>query len=77
MYSEMKKNIENSDAATNSAVRLMPVIVRCRKMPGNGTSGALLRSSIATNAAISASDSAIRPSVRVEPQPSLGASTSA
>ena len=37
----MKKNIENSDAATNSAVTLMPVIVRCRKMPGNGTSGAL------------------------------------
>ena len=46
MYSEMKKNIENSDAATSTAVTLTPVIVRIRKMPGNGTSGAFVRRSI-------------------------------
>jgi hypothetical protein len=46
MYSEMKKNIENSAAAISTADTLMPVIVRIRKMPGNGISGALLRRSM-------------------------------
>jgi hypothetical protein len=73
----MKKNIANSAAAMNSAVMLMPVIVRIRKMPGNGTSGAALRRSIATKPAISTAESASRPIVCVEPQPTSLASTSA
>jgi hypothetical protein len=54
-----------------------PVIVRIRKMPGNGTSGAFVRSSMATNDPISASASAPSPIVCSEPQPALLASTSA
>jgi hypothetical protein len=46
MYSEMKKNIENSAIATSRATMLTPVIVRLRKML-NGTSGALESRSIA------------------------------
>ena len=46
MYSEMKKNIENSAAAIRTADTLMPVIVRIRKMPGNGISGAFERRSM-------------------------------
>ena len=63
--------------AMNSAVTLMPVIVRIRKMPGNGTSGARVVRSIATNPAMRASESASRPSVCAEAQPALVASTSA
>ena len=39
MYSEMKKNIENSAIATISPTMFVPVIVRLRKI-ANGTSGA-------------------------------------
>ena len=42
----MKKNIENSAAATSRPVRFTPRTVRSRKMPGNGTSGARLARSI-------------------------------
>ena len=57
MYSVMKKNIENSDAPTRSPTMLAPVNVRDRKIR-NGINGASDRSSIATNAAISAAESA-------------------
>src|SRR5436305_4640540 len=46
MYNETKKNMENSAAAIKTADTLMPVIVRIRKMPGNGTSGSFWRRSI-------------------------------
>ena len=42
MYSEMKKNIENSDAPVSSPTTLAPVSVRMRKIE-NGTSGAAER----------------------------------
>ena len=72
----MKKNIENSAIATSSPVTLMPVIERTRKMPGNGTSGALVRSSISTKAASSTSASPTSASVSKEPQPAWLAFTS-
>ena len=75
MYSEMKKNIENSDIAISSATMLMPVIVRRRKI-ANGTSGAFERSSMTMNAARSASATAPSPSVWPESQPASLASTS-
>ena len=75
MYREMKKNIENSAAATSRAVMFVPVSVRLEKMP-KLTSGAEERSSINTKLARSASDSAPRPSVCAEPQPASLASTS-
>ncbi len=55
---------------------MAPVRVRMRKIE-NGTSGLLARSSIATKAAISSTESTIRPIVWVDPQPTLLASTSA
>src|SRR5437764_928820 len=76
MYSEMKKNIENSDAPSRIPTTLAPVSVLIRKMR-NGTSGAAERSSIATNAAIRTTDSASRVTIFVEPQPALLASSSA
>ena len=75
MYSEMKKNIENSDMPSSSPTTFAPRSVRCRKIE-NGTSGWRVRSSIATNAASSASDTAPSASVCVEPQPASFASTS-
>src|SRR5436190_6494393 len=76
MYSEMKKNIEKSDAPTSNPTTFAPVSVRSRKIP-NGTSGSLERSSIATKAAKSTADTASNPIVWVEPQPALVASTNA
>ena len=76
MYSEMKKNIENSEAPVSTPTTLAPVSVRMRKIE-NGTSGAAERRSIATNAASSATAAASRPIVWPEPQPASGASTSA
>ena len=52
----------NSDIATSTATTLAPVSVRLRKI-ANEISGWLERSSMATNAAISASEIAIRPIV--------------
>ena len=72
----MKKNIENSEAPTRRPTTLAPVRVRMRKIE-NGTSGLRARSSIATNAASSTSESASRPIVWLEPQPASLASTSA
>ena len=72
----MKKNIENSDAPSNSPTMLAPVRVRSLKMR-KGTSGACERSSIATKAASSAIERPISPSVWNEPQPAWVASTSA
>ena len=72
----MKKNIENSDAPSSTPTTLAPVRVLSRKIR-NGTSGAFERSSIATNAAISAAEAASRLTILVEPQPALLASTSA
>ena len=43
----MKKNIENSAIAISRPVMLIPRIVRMRKMPGNGTSGAFVPVTIA------------------------------
>ena len=76
MYSEMKKNMLNSEAPTSRPTTFAPVRVRSRKIP-NGTSGAPWRSSIATNAASSATASASSVTVWVEPQPADSASTSA
>ncbi len=73
----MKKNIENSAIAISRPVMLMPTIERCRKMPGNGTSGARVRSSMNTKPAISAMAIASSPSVVPEPQPAELALTSA
>ena len=66
----MKKNIENSDAPTSSPTMFAPVSVRSRKIR-KGTSGAFERSSITTNAPISAAETASRPIVWAEPQPAL------
>ena len=76
MYSETKKNIENSAMATSSPTTLAPVSVRLRKIP-NDTSGLGERSSIAMNAPIRASATRISEIVWVEPQPALTVSTSA
>ncbi len=54
----------------------MPLIVRSRKMPGNGTSGALVLRSISTKAPISATAIASSPSVVAELQPASLALTS-
>src|SRR4051812_7110797 len=69
MYRETKKNVENRAMANSSAVTLMPLIERRRKMPGNGTSGALVARSIATKPTSSAVARAIMISVWAEPQP--------
>ena len=76
MYSEMKKNIENSDAPVSSPTTFAPVSVRRRKIL-NGTSGAAERCSITTKAPSRATAAASRPIVWPEPQPASGASTSA
>jgi len=76
MYSETKKNIENSEAASSTPTMYDPVRVRALKM-SNGTSGAATRRSITTNAASSARLTAISPIVSAEPQPAPLALTSA
>ena len=48
---------------------LMPRIVRMRKMPGNGTSGAFVVRSMATNEISRTAAIANRTSVSAEPQP--------
>ena len=73
----MKKNIENSDMPISSPTTLAPRSVRRRKIE-NGISGSRWRSSITTNAI--SSTTAPRPGstiVRVDPQPTLTASTTA
>ena len=75
MYSEMKKNIENSDMPISSATTFDPRSV-CRRKIENGTSGSRLRRSITTNAASSATATAPSPIVRADPQPAWLASTS-
>ena len=72
----MKKNIENSAIAISRPVTLMPRIVRTRKMPGNGTSGAFVRSSISTNATSSTTAPPSSTNVVDEPQPASLALTS-
>ena len=62
MYSEMKKNIENSDMPISSATVSAPRSVRRRKIE-NGISGARERVSITRNAASSTSAPAISSSV--------------
>ena len=57
MYSEMKKNIENSDAPVSRPTTLAPVTVRRRKIE-NGTSGARERRSITVKASSSAAETA-------------------
>ena len=61
----MKKNIENSGAPSRMPTTLAPVSVLKRKIR-NGTRGGCERSSIATNAPISATDSASRATILVE-----------
>src|SRR3954465_13642673 len=75
MYSDTKKNIENSDIAISRPTMFTLVIVRLRKMPGSGTSGALLLRSMTKNEAIMTSAVPIRISVSPEPQPTLLALT--
>jgi hypothetical protein len=72
----MKKNIENREAPRRSPTTLAPVSVLSRKIR-KGISGAFERSSITTNAPIRATDSPSRPTILVEPQPALLASSSA
>ena len=76
MYSEMKKNMENSEAPVRSPTTLAPVRVRRRKIE-NGTSGDFARLSIATKAPSSATEAASSTIVCVDPHPTSGASTSA
>ena len=76
MYSEMKKNIENSEAPSRIPTTLAPVRVLSRKIR-KGTRGAAERSSIATKAPISATASASRLTIFAEPHPALLASRSA
>src|SRR6476659_6829716 len=76
MYSERKKNIENSEAPSSRPETLAPVSVLRRKIL-KGTSGAVERSSIATKIPIRATDPASRLMILVEPQPELLASRSA
>ena len=66
----------NRDAPVRIPTTFAPVRVRLRKIE-NGISGEAERSSIATNAAISATEAASRPIVWPEPQPASGASISA
>ena len=75
-YSEMKKNIENSDMPISSPTTFAPRSVRSRKIE-NGISGSRERDSISTNAISRAAAPARRRSVVVEPQPALTASTTA
>ena len=75
MYSEMKKNMLNSDMPMSSATMLAPRIVRMRKIE-NGTSGWRWRRSMTTKAARIKTDSTPRTIVFVDPQPLLLASTS-
>jgi hypothetical protein len=75
MYSEMKKNMLNSDIAMSSETTFAPRSVRLRKIE-NGTSGWRWRRSMTTKAARMTSDRAPSPSVFVEPQPAWLASTS-
>ena len=72
----MKKNIENSDMPINSPTMLALRRVRFRKIE-NGTSGSRWRRSIATNAISSTTAAARQAIVRVDPQPTLTASTTA
>ena len=76
MYSEMKKNIENSEPAIRTAMMYEAVRVRELKM-SPGTSGTSTRRSIVTKAISRITASAIRVTVTGEPQPALFASTSA
>ena len=76
MYSEMKKNMLNSDAPVRRPTTLAPVSVLSRKIE-NGISGERERDSIATKAPSSPAPRASRPIVWAEPQPASGASTSA
>ena len=76
MYSEMKKNIENSEAPSSRPATFAPVSVLSRKIR-KGTSGAFERSSIATKVPIRATEPASRLTILVEPQPELLASRSA
>ena len=70
----MKKNIENSGAPSRMPTTLAPVSVLKRKIR-NGTRGGCERSSIATNAPISATDSASRATILVQPRSTAPAST--
>ena len=72
----MKKNIENSAIAISRPVTLMPLMLRMRKMPGNGTSGAFVRRSITTKPTSSTTAPPSSMSVVVEPQPASLALTS-
>ena len=72
----MKKNIENSDMPISSPTMLAPRRVRFRKIE-NGISGSRWRRSIATNAISSTTAAARQTIVRVAPQPTLTASTTA
>ena len=72
----MKKNIENSDMPISRPTMLAPRRVRSRKIE-NGTSGSRRRNSIATNAASSSAATIRQTIVRVAPQPTLTASTTA
>src|SRR5438067_13174449 len=76
MYSEMKKNIENSDAPTSRPDTFAPVSVRERKMR-KGTSGDAARDSMKAKTASNPAATASRPTVWKEPQPAFCASTSA
>ena len=75
MYSEMKKNIENSDMPISSPTMLAPRSVRRRKIE-NGTRGWRWRSSITANAA-SRTAAPADATAWSDPQPTSAASTTA
>ena len=68
MYRVSRKNCEKSAAATSSDVAFDAASVRKRRIR-IGSSGAFERSSIPTNAPISAAEAASRPIVEAVPQP--------
>ena len=76
MYSEMKKNMLNSDMATSSATTFAPRRVRRRKIE-NGTSGWRWRRSMKRKATSRTTPTPPRTIVLADPQPAWLASTRA
>ena len=72
----MKKNIENSDMPISSPTMLAPRKVRFRKIE-NGINGSVARRSITTKAISSSTAAARQAMIRLDPQPTLTASTTA
>jgi hypothetical protein len=73
MYSEIRKNWENSAAPTSTPTRFAALSVRFRKIR-SGMIGVRVRSSIARNDARSTAEAASSSMVRPVPHPRVAAS---